>query len=169
VIASSEPVPLKLLALDEDDLKVLSAHLQDAVMRIEDMAYLPAEQKFAAVLNRFDWVAAAEDGGKSLRRCRCALRFEKVRRVQVQKMTPGRSSGVAALLALTFEPTDAPSGHVIFHFCGGCALRLEVECIEAELKDLGAVWETASMPRHSVIETGEAGSGQPGQQFNKAS
>ncbi len=52
------PEPLKLVALDEDDLKILSAHLQDAVLRMSDMAWVPSEHRFAAILNRFDWLAA---------------------------------------------------------------------------------------------------------------
>ncbi len=72
------PEPLKLVALDEDDLKILSAHLQDAVLRMSDMAWVPSEHRFAAILNRFDWLAAVEGGaGSNLRRCRCALRFRQ--------------------------------------------------------------------------------------------
>src|SRR5258707_12207489 len=95
--------PLKLLALDHDDLKILSAHLQDAVLRVADMVYLPTENRFAAVLNRFDWLAAEEPdaGGQGLRRCRCALRFDRVRREQVQKLKPGKPLAVAELLAVT--------------------------------------------------------------------
>lgn len=154
--------PLKLLALDEDDLKVLSAHLQDAVMRVADMAYLPESQKFAAILNRFDWMAAVENGQSACQRRRCALRLERVRRAQVQGIQPGASNEVAALLAITYEPIDPPSGYVTFYFCGGGALRLEVECIEAELKDTGAVWQTRHMPRHDVVDVAEG-------QFDKAS
>ncbi len=83
--------PIKLVALDHDDLKILSAHLQDAVLRMSDMVYMPAERHFAAVLSRFDWLAAETDGGRhsNMRRCRCALRFDKVTRAQVQKIRPG--------------------------------------------------------------------------------
>jgi len=80
---NSTPEQLKLIALDADDLKVLSAHLQDAVLKIVDMAYLPSEKRFAAVLNRFDWMTAHETGNDvKLRRCRCALRFDRVRRAR---------------------------------------------------------------------------------------
>ncbi len=156
--------PVKLLALDEDDLKVLSVHLQDAVMRLCDMAYLPSEHKFAAILNRFDWLAA-ETNGAELRRCRCALRLERVLRAQVQGIDLNAQDGVAAILAVTYEETDPPSGLITLHFCGGGAVRLEVECIEAELKDLGAVWQTTCKPKHNVIDIGE----DQAPQFDKAS
>ena len=75
------PEPLKLIALDEDDLKVLSAHLQDAVLRLSDMTWIPSERRFAAILNRFDWLAAVEQEGPSnLRRCRTSRRVESPRR-----------------------------------------------------------------------------------------
>jgi hypothetical protein len=150
---SEAPEPLKLIALDPDDLRVLSAHLQDAVLRLSEMAYVPSEHRFAAILNRFDWLAAEDgDGAPNLRRCRCALRFDKVTRAQVQNIKPGEASAFAELLAVTYEPGEAPSGYITFHFAGGGALRLEVECIEAELHDLGVAWKTAIKPHHAVAE-----------------
>lgn len=149
--------PLKLVALDQDDLKILSAHLQDAVLRLADMVYLPAEQHFAAILSRFDWLAAENADGKQsdLRRCRCALRFDRVKRAQVQKIRPGDPLAVAELLAITFEELEAPAGYIILHFAGGGAVRLEVECIEAELHDAGQTWRASVKPVHKIIE-GEA-------------
>ena len=65
------PMPdLKLIALDADDLAVISAHLQDAVMKVGDLAFLPREKRFAAVANRFDWMDAIEkDGARDKRLC----------------------------------------------------------------------------------------------------
>lgn len=151
---SGTPEPLKLLALDHDDLKILSAHLQDAVLRLADMVYLPAEQRFAAILNRFDWLAAENDDGKhsNLRRCRCALRLDRVKRAQVQKIRPGEPFAVAELLAITFQELEAPGGFVTLHFAGGGGIRLEVECIEAELHDMGEAWRASIKPAHQIAE-----------------
>ena len=80
--------PLKLLALDEEDLQVLSSHLQDAVVRVGDMAYLPSQKRFAAILNRFDWESASEKGAKDYRRRRTALRFDRVLRAQHKELRP---------------------------------------------------------------------------------
>jgi hypothetical protein len=147
------PEPLRLIALDADDLKILSAHLQDAVVSLSEMAWMPSEHRFAAILSRFDWLSADDgDGPPHMRRCRCALRFERVKRAQVQNIRPGEASSFAELLAVTYEPADPPSGHVTFHFAGGGALRLEVECIEGELRDLGVAWKTAIKPQHAVAE-----------------
>ncbi len=146
--------PLRLIALDEDDLKIVSAHLQDAVLRMSDMAWVPSEHRFAAVLNRFDWLAAAQDdvGASNLRRCRCALRFDRVKRAQVQNIKPGEAAAFAELLAVTYERAEPPSGYITLYFAGGGAVRLEVECIEGELRDLGVAWKTAIKPQHAIAE-----------------
>ena len=147
---SGNSEPLKLVALDHDDLKILSANLQDAVLRLADMAYIPSESRFAAIANRFDWLAAETGDGKQsdLRRCRCAVRFDRVRRAQVHKIRPSDPMAVVELLALTYEESAPPGGHITLHFAGGGAIRLEVECIEAELRDLGAAWRTSIKPEH---------------------
>ncbi len=154
---SATPEPLKLLALDNDDLKILSAHLQDAVLRVADMIYLPSEQRFAAIVSRFDWLAAEEEnaGDAHMRRCRCALRFDRVQRAQVQKVHPGNGQEVAELLAVTYEETDPPGGYITLFFAGGGAVRLKVECIEAELRDLGVAWHTAIKPQHVFADASE--------------
>ena len=142
---------LKLIAFDADDLAVMSAHLQDAVLKVGDLAYLPRERRFAAIGNRFDWadaLAGANGGTQEYTRRRAALRFERVLGAQVQGVDLGRKDAVVALLAISYEPSEAPEGKVTLHFADGGAIRLEVECIEAELKDLGPVWRVASMPQH---------------------
>lgn len=164
---------LKLIAFDHDDLAVVSTHLQDAVLRVADMAFLPREQRFAAVVNRFDWDDLLASGGQpskqTVRRRRAGLRFERVRDAKVQGINLKDGRATLALLAISFEPhaaaaassaadaspsgthaseTDGPEGYVTLTFSGGAAIRLSVECIEAELKDLGAVWATARVPEH---------------------
>ena len=137
---------LKLVAFDRDDLGILSAQLQDAVLRVADLAFLSKDQRFAAVINRFDWSAAPSDGNQ---RRRSAIRFEHVRAVQSQNIIQTAPDAVLSLLAIRFEETIAPSGVITLVFSGGGALRLNVDCIEAELRDLGAVWSAAGRPDHA--------------------
>lgn len=142
---------LKLIAFDAEDLAVMSAHLQDAVLKVADIAYLPRERRFAAIGNRFDWseaIGGARGKAQDYTRRRTALRFERVLGAKLQGIDLGRKDAVLALLAVSFEPGEVPAGSVTLHFAGGGAIRLEVECIEAELKDLGPVWRATSMPRH---------------------
>lgn len=149
----SEPelTDLRLLALDAEDLAVISAHLQDAIGLVGDMAYLPREQRFAAIINRFDWANAhAEDPARSVPhvRRRSAIRFERVRAARIQGIDLKAKRQPLSLLAISFDPTDLPAGHITLLLAGGGAIRLEVECIEAELRDLGGAWAAKSRPDH---------------------
>jgi hypothetical protein len=140
---------LKLIALDPEDLRVLSCHLQDAVIRVGDMAYLKAEMRFAAIANRFDWERAARDDSGAYQRRRAGLRFERVTAARIQGFDLHHKDTALELLALTFEAAEEPSGAITLHFAGGGAVRLEVECIEAELRDLGTTWRASSKPVHA--------------------
>jgi hypothetical protein len=142
---------LKLVALDAEDLSIISAHLQDAVLKVADLAFLPREKRFAVVANRFDWVDALNSDAakqKHYARRRTALRFERVLGAQVHGIDLRNKSAVVSLLAIGFEPGEPPEGNVTLRFADGGAIRLHVECIEAELRDLGPVWEAKSRPQH---------------------
>jgi hypothetical protein len=141
---------LKLIALDAEDLAVISAHLQDAVLKVGDLVYLPKEKRFAGVANRFDWADALK-GGKdrnAFARRRTALRFERVLGAKVSGIDLKNGGAVLSLLAISFEPKEVPGGDVVLQFAEGRAIRLQVEVIEAELKDLGPVWQAKSRPQH---------------------
>jgi len=140
---------LKLFALDAEDLDVVSAHLQDAVARIADFAWLPAEKRFAMVVNRFDWAEAASKRAEHHRR-RTALHFERVNAVRRRGFAQDNPNAVLNLLAVRFEEADSPAGVVDLVFSGGAAIRLEVECLEARLSDLGPAWSTDSVPAHDT-------------------
>lgn len=142
---------LKLVALDSEDLAILSAHLQDAVLRVGDIAYVPSQKRFAVMLNRFDWEGsrgAAKTGKKAFERRRSALRFDRVLGVQTQGIKQSRRDAVLELLAVRFEESQSPEGYVTLVFAGGPGIRLHVECIEAEMKDMGPVWRAKSKPDH---------------------
>src|SRR5215510_5084978 len=139
--------PLKLIALDQDDIEIVSTHLQDAVVKVSDVIWLPREKRLVLGLNRFDWEACGcEDPCYKLRRT--ALRFERVNALQCRNISQAAKDAVLNLLAVEYAETDAPSGTVTLIFSGGAALRLEVECLECELADLGPTWTAAARPEH---------------------
>jgi len=142
---------LKFIALDGEDLEVVSAHLQDAVVKVSDVLWRPQEKRLVVALNRFDWEAAQADHPEYRRR-RAALRFERVMSCKCRHVNPAGKDAVLNLLAVEYTPTDAPAGVVTLIFSGDVALRLEVECLEAELADLGPAWTTAARPIHLDIE-----------------
>jgi len=147
---------LRLVALDNDDIEVVSTHVQDSVVKVGDILWRPAEKRVVVVVNRFDW-ESAQASEPPYRRRHAALRFERVNAVKARKIACVDKDVVLNLLAIEYTPTDAPAGLVTLTFSGGAALRLEVECLEAELADLGAVWATAACPCHadaaSEVET----------------
>ena len=136
---------LKLVVLDVDDLAIVSAHLQDAVAKIGDMAYLPAEKRFAMLVNRFDWTTAEKP--EPVRK-RTGIHFERVLNAKMRGIDPSKRDAVLNLLAVEFEEAEAPSGAVTLHFSGDGAIRLEVECLEAALSDLGPLWPAQKCPQH---------------------
>ncbi len=138
---------LKLTALDEDDLQVISTHLQDAVMRVDDMTYLAAEKRFAAVLNRFDWQEAQQAGDKFQRR-RTGLDFGAVLGVRTHNINRQAGDAILSLLSVSFQADDAPSGKISLIFAGGGVIELDVEWIEARMSDLGPAWATQNRPEH---------------------
>jgi hypothetical protein len=138
---------LKFVALDADDLAVVSAHLQDAILKVADVLWRPEEKRLVLALSRFDWESAQ---GPEFRRRLCALRFERVLSCKCRHVEPAVKNAVLNLLAIEFEQTDPPSGVIHLTFSGGGALRLEVECLEAELADLGPTWTTGACPRHQL-------------------
>jgi hypothetical protein len=140
---------LKFIALDEDDLAVVSTHLQDAVVKVADIVWLPEDKRLVVGLNRFDWEATLEPNPQYRRR-RAALRFDRVLGCKCRQVRSAEKETVLNLLAVAFEERDAPAGVVTLTFSGGAALRLEVECLEAELADLGAVWTTTACPGHTI-------------------
>jgi hypothetical protein len=139
---------LKLQALDNEDLAVVSAQCQDAVVRVADLTFSAKDRRFALVFNRFDW-ATAGGNARTFERRRAGLRFEKVRRAQITGFDPIAGETVLSLLAVTFKPSEAPAGQITLQFAAGAAVRLDVDYVEAELKDLGAVWSTTRKPDHS--------------------
>lgn len=143
--------PLKLVALDEDDLKIVSAHVQDAVLKVADINWSPSAGTFIAPMNRFAWEEAQRPRQKSANeRRRSVLHFDRVKRVQSIGVAPGDKQAVLAVLAVVFEPTDPPAGVIDIVCSGDVTLRLEVEYIEARLTDLGSAWGASMRPKHRL-------------------
>jgi hypothetical protein len=137
---------LKLAAADAEDLQILSARLQDAVGQLKNFIWLPKKRRFAAVVNRLQW----EAGGKT--RVRAGLHFDGVLKVQSHKIKLGAGDAVVSLLALRFEPngSEDPCGAIEIVLAGGGAIRLTVECIDAELSDMTDAWAARGKPDHEV-------------------
>ncbi|HYA74326.1 MAG TPA: DUF2948 family protein [Roseiarcus sp.] len=141
------PNLLKLVALDREGLGVISAHVQDSCLRRADMTWLPKQKRFLLSAMRFDWAGAKEGRAE---RIGSVLRFDRVLKVSDLGLTGRDENAVLNLLAVTFEKTDPPSGMVLLAFADGAIVRLEVECLEAELRDIGPRRPAQECPGHAL-------------------
>ena len=139
---------LKLLALDTEDLAVVSAHMQDCVFKAEDVSWSPRAGQFSLAANRFVW-ETADESGKAFERRRTGLAFKRVQAVRSVGVNRKDSDAVLSLLAIRFEQKgDGPEGTVELTLAGKASIALDVECIEVQLADTGGAWETSFKPRH---------------------
>jgi hypothetical protein len=140
---------LKLAALDADDLTVISACVQDSVLKTGEIAFAPTEMRLVLPVNRFAW---EKIGGRLSipERRRSVLHFDRVVAVKSANIDRNSPDKVLSILAVSFKPSDAPAGTVEVTFAGGGALRVDVECIEAQLADLGPAWAAKAKPKHGV-------------------
>ena len=132
--------PLRLLAEDADDQQIISAALQDAIMRPVDIRWEKEARRLTVVLSRFCW----ECGGT---RVMAAMQFGDVQAVKSRRL-PRLPEAALELLALDFLPTEAPGGQVMMMFAGGGDLRIDVECLDAVLTDLSERWPARVAPTH---------------------
>jgi hypothetical protein len=136
---------LKLVALDNEGLAVISAHIQDSCVAPTEIAWLPKQKRFVCGAMRYDW-AAAKLGRHE--RVFAALRFDRV--MKVSHLGLAHRDEPRRLLAVRFEKIDPPSGLVILTFADGAAIRLEVECLEGELRDIGPRKPAEACAGHSL-------------------
>jgi hypothetical protein len=147
--------PLRLQAFDAEDLALISAHLQDATLRVCDLAFFKEKHRFAIVAARFDW--SAHETGR-LERCASGLHFDHVSAVRSLGFSRSEAEAMLALLAILFEPEDqGPEGRIRLIFAGGAEILLEVGSVEAQLRDLGTRWPVSSKPTHPLDEDAATG------------
>ena len=136
--------PLRLLAEDAEDLAIISAALQDAILRPADIVWEKTARRLTIEFSRFCW----ECGGT---RVRSAMQFGDVQAVQSRGL-PRLPDTHLELLALDFAPGELPGGWVTLMFAGGGDLRLEVECLDAVVVDISDRWPARAAPSHPEDE-----------------
>ncbi len=139
---------LRLKAIDAEDLSVIAACLQDAVMPVGEMTYLPAERRFVAVIDRFTWERTGGEAGPGLCRVRAGLRFERVDAARVNRIDPEDATRVLELLTLSAEGANVIS----LVFAGGGAIRLEGEGMICLLEDLDEPRPAPRAPCHPLSD-----------------
>jgi hypothetical protein len=148
-MAPDDSAGLKLRAEDSDDLAVISACLQDALVAVCDLAYDAEDRTFLFVANRFRWEdglrRAAEEGG--FQRILCGVTFHEVASVSYTGFRRSDDGRILSLLAIRHQ-----DGAVCLEFSGGASIRLDVERILCHARDLGEPWPTPWQPGHDLEE-----------------
>ncbi len=145
--------PLRLMAVDRDDLSVVSALVQDAVLPTTEMNWHPSERRFAMLINRFRW----EDRDRATRqqrgyeRVQSLLVFDTVSKIAYSGIDPKDKDQILSILSLDFEEADAPSGILTVNLAGDGALALTVECVDVLIKDVTRPYlaPSGTEPRHA--------------------
>jgi hypothetical protein len=138
---------LRLRAEDAGDLEVISATLQDAVFVVGDLAYDSRGRRFTAELNRFRWEAAKRKGRGE--RIRSVLAVESVLGVKSRHVRLASKEATGVLLQLQFQAAEeAPAGVLALTLAGGGEIRLDAECLDVSLTDVGTPWATPNRPDH---------------------
>lgn len=127
---------LKLIALDADDLAVISAHVQDARVQTSDIVWRQGEKRLVVGMSRLDWEQTLA-GETRPRRLIAALRFDRVLSCKSRNIDLEAPEAALELLGIEFHSGEAPGGSAVLLFSQRAALRLDVECLECELTDLG--------------------------------
>jgi hypothetical protein len=133
---SSVTAQLKLIALDADDLAVISAHVQDARLQTADIIWRQGEKRLVVGMSRLDWEQTLA-GETAPRRLVAALRFDRVLSCKSRNIDLAAPQAALELIGIEFHPGKAPGGSAVLMFGHGGALRLDLECLECELTDLG--------------------------------
>lgn len=139
--------PLRLIAFEAEGLQVISAMVQDAVLPVTEMNWRRKEHRFALLINRFRWEAAASGDAE---RVQAVLSLEDVQSVQTQGFDRSDPDLILSLLSLTFEPGPEGMGYCVLTLAGDGAIRLQVEALEATLRDVTRPYMAPSglMPNH---------------------
>ena len=155
---------LRLRGEDPQDMAIIAACLQDAVVLRSDMTYLAKQRRFAMVMSRYCWEAdpaidptRARRSGRPVasgrgRRIRAGLHVDGVLKVDTLGFDPSGAEPALALLTIVTEPQDDGGAVLLFMFAGGAIVRLSVECIDCHVTDIGPSWETPRQPRHPLGE-----------------
>ena len=148
---AANPEFLKLVAFDAEDLSVISAHVQDAETQASNIAYVAASQRFVIMLARHDWPSLETS---TPMRIQSGVHFDHVTKVSSIGFARA-DTRLMRLLSVTFALKDAPSGIVTLTFADGAAIRLEAECLDVQMRDIGPRWPVMPQPGQGLAAKGE--------------
>jgi len=145
-----EPKNLKLIARTKDDLRVVSAHLQDSIASVADIANLKKNKIFLMQLSRFMWEDVEKGVFRKNKRIRTILKFENVMNVVSRNINQLKKDKFLDFLAIETNITPDNNYEMRIIFAGDSIIRIVSEVIEVTLDDQGEAWDTKNKPKHKT-------------------
>ena len=142
---------LKLIARTEEDLRVVSAHLQDAIANVSDIASLKKNKIFLLQLNRFMWEDIEKGVFRKNKRIRTVLKFENVLNVLSKNINQLKKDKFLDFLAIETSKMPDNNYEMKIIFAGDSVIKVLSEVIEVTLDDQGEAWNTKNKPKHTTI------------------
>ena len=141
---------LKLVGKNQEDLKVISAYLQDSIATVKDMVFLKKNRSFIMIVNRFMWEDVEKGIFRDNKRIRCAIKFETVLQVKKRNINQKNKNKPLECLALETLFTKEKNYYTSIFFAGDGIITIISEAIDVSLKDIGEPWKVKSSPLHKI-------------------
>ena len=149
-MSGDEKVSLKLIGKNQDDLKVISAYLQDSVVTVKDIIFLKNNRTFVMIVNRFMWEEVEKEVFRHNKRIRCAVKFEEVVKVKSKNINQRNKNKPLECLAIECSVFLDESYEINIIFSGGSIITIIAEAIEVVTHDLGKPWNVKHVPSHNI-------------------
>jgi len=149
-MSTDEKNGLRLMAKNQDDLKVISAYLQDSIVIVRDIVFLKKNMTFVMILNRFMWEDVEKGVFRQNKRIRCAVKFEEVLKVKSQNVNQRNKNKPLEYLAIECRLNFNKAYEINIFFSGDSIITIISEVIEVVMYDLGKPWEVKHIPIHKI-------------------
>ena len=145
-----DKINLKLICKNKEDLKVISAYLQDSIVVLKDIVFLKRNKSFIMIVNRFMWEDVEKGVFRNSKRIRCALRFEEVFKVKSKNINQKNPNKILEYLAMKCDSDEDDNKKIKIFFSGNGIIILILEAIDVVINDLGKSWNVKSVPKHEI-------------------
>ncbi len=147
---SDDKYKINLIGKNQDDLRIISAYLQDSIVTVKDIVFLKQNRTFVMIVNRFMWEGAEKINFRKNKRIRCAVKFEEVIKVESRNINQKNKNKPMECLAMECSASNDQTYKTMIFFAGNGIITLISETIEIVLQDLGKSWSTKHIPRHKI-------------------
>ena len=145
-----EKVNLKLLGKNQEDLKVISAYLQDSILVTSDIVFLKQNRTFIIIVNRFMWEDVEKGIFRQNKRIRCAIKFEEILKAKSKKINQRNKNKNLECLAIKCNKILNNNYEINFFFSGESMITLISEAVEVVMHDIGEPWIVKHVPKHKI-------------------